>query len=76
MTFETTRPFVIGSTELDDPRFIAMTILTEGTVYYDGIPTNKINLDDLRSNITVVRDSFPSYGSPSQDADKIRLCEG
>ncbi|KIK71390.1 hypothetical protein GYMLUDRAFT_254610 [Collybiopsis luxurians FD-317 M1] len=29
-------------------------ILTEGTVYYDGIPTNKINLDALRSNITII----------------------
>ena len=29
-------------------------ILTEGSVYYDGIPTNKINLDALRSNITII----------------------
>ncbi|KAF8803435.1 multidrug resistance-associated ABC transporter [Phlegmacium glaucopus] len=29
-------------------------ILTEGTVYYDGIPTNKINLDALRSSITII----------------------
>ena len=29
-------------------------ILTEGTVYYDGIPTSKINLDALRSNITII----------------------
>ncbi|KAF8816580.1 P-loop containing nucleoside triphosphate hydrolase protein [Phlegmacium glaucopus] len=29
-------------------------ILTEGTVYYDGIPTNQINLDALRSNITII----------------------
>ena len=29
-------------------------ILTEGTVYYDGIPTNEINLDALRSNITII----------------------
>ena len=29
-------------------------ILTEGTVYYDGIPTDKINLDALRSNITII----------------------
>ncbi|KAH9475153.1 ATP-binding cassette transporter abc4 [Psilocybe cubensis] len=29
-------------------------ILTEGTVYYDGIPTNTINLDALRSNITII----------------------
>ncbi|KAF8803433.1 multidrug resistance-associated ABC transporter [Phlegmacium glaucopus] len=29
-------------------------ILTEGNVYYDGIPTNKINLDALRSSITII----------------------
>ncbi|KAF8799457.1 multidrug resistance-associated ABC transporter [Phlegmacium glaucopus] len=29
-------------------------ILTEGTVYYDGIPTEHINLDALRSNITII----------------------
>ncbi|KAF8803419.1 multidrug resistance-associated ABC transporter [Phlegmacium glaucopus] len=29
-------------------------ILTEGTVYFDDLPTNKINLDDLRSNITII----------------------
>uniref|UniRef100_A0A8H7XP05 P-loop containing nucleoside triphosphate hydrolase protein n=1 Tax=Psilocybe cubensis TaxID=181762 RepID=A0A8H7XP05_PSICU len=29
-------------------------ILTDGTVYYDGIPTNKINLSDLRSSITII----------------------
>ncbi|KAF5384757.1 hypothetical protein D9757_006267 [Collybiopsis confluens] len=29
-------------------------IFTEGTVYYDGMPTDKINLDALRSNITII----------------------
>ncbi|KAF9483581.1 multidrug resistance-associated ABC transporter [Pholiota conissans] len=29
-------------------------ILTEGTVYYDDIPTNRIKLDALRSNITII----------------------
>ncbi|KAK7005853.1 ATP-binding cassette transporter [Favolaschia claudopus] len=29
-------------------------ILTDGTVYYDGVPTHAINLDALRSNITVI----------------------
>lgn len=29
-------------------------ILTEGTVYFDGIPTNKINLEALRTNITII----------------------
>ncbi|KDR83115.1 hypothetical protein GALMADRAFT_238938 [Galerina marginata CBS 339.88] len=29
-------------------------ILTEGTVYYDGIATNSINLDALRSSITII----------------------
>jgi ABC-type multidrug transport system fused ATPase/permease subunit len=29
-------------------------ILTEGKVIYDGIPTDKINLDVLRENITII----------------------
>ncbi|CDO74329.1 hypothetical protein BN946_scf184850.g1 [Trametes cinnabarina] len=29
-------------------------ILTEGSVRYDGLPTEKINLDALRSNITII----------------------
>ncbi|KAJ6498923.1 P-loop containing nucleoside triphosphate hydrolase protein [Mycena sanguinolenta] len=29
-------------------------ILTDGTVYYDGVPTDSINLDALRSNITII----------------------
>ncbi|TFK34800.1 multidrug resistance-associated ABC transporter [Crucibulum laeve] len=29
-------------------------ILTEGNVFYDSIPTNKLNLDALRSNVTII----------------------
>jgi ABC-type multidrug transport system fused ATPase/permease subunit len=29
-------------------------IYTEGEIYYDNLPTSKINLDDLRANITVI----------------------
>ncbi|KAF9564162.1 P-loop containing nucleoside triphosphate hydrolase protein [Agrocybe pediades] len=29
-------------------------ILTEGTVYYDGVATDNLNLDALRSNITII----------------------
>ncbi|CCM01503.1 uncharacterized protein FIBRA_03559 [Fibroporia radiculosa] len=29
-------------------------ILTEGKVYYDGMPTDSVNLDALRSNITII----------------------
>ncbi|KAJ7919040.1 P-loop containing nucleoside triphosphate hydrolase protein [Mycena leptocephala] len=29
-------------------------IFTDGTVYYDGIPTSSLNLDALRSNITII----------------------
>ena len=29
-------------------------IPSDGTVYYDGIATNRINLDALRSNITII----------------------
>jgi len=30
------------------------TILTEGEVYLDGLPTSQLNLDALRSNITII----------------------
>ncbi|OCH87314.1 P-loop containing nucleoside triphosphate hydrolase protein [Obba rivulosa] len=29
-------------------------IITEGKVYYDGLPTDSVNLDALRSNITII----------------------
>ncbi|KAJ8082215.1 hypothetical protein PM082_008062 [Marasmius tenuissimus] len=29
-------------------------IPTEGEVYYDGLPTSKLNLEDVRSNITII----------------------
>ena len=29
-------------------------ILTEGDVHYDGLPTGRINLDALRSNVTII----------------------
>ena len=29
-------------------------IYTEGKVYYDGLPTDSMNLDALRSNITII----------------------
>ena len=29
-------------------------IITEGTVYYDGIATDTLNLDALRSNVTII----------------------
>ncbi|KAH7915135.1 hypothetical protein BJ138DRAFT_1170143 [Hygrophoropsis aurantiaca] len=29
-------------------------ILTDGNVYFDGIPTNSVNLEDLRSNMTII----------------------
>lgn len=33
---------------------ILRCIYTEGTVLYDGLPVNTINLDALRSNITII----------------------
>ena len=29
-------------------------IITEGRVYYDGVPTDSINLDALRSKLTII----------------------
>jgi ABC-type multidrug transport system fused ATPase/permease subunit len=28
--------------------------MTEGEVYYDGIPTSSLNLDALRSSVTII----------------------
>ena len=42
-------------------------ILTEGTVYYDGIPTNKINLDALRSNITIIPQTVSGFNERCLD---------
>jgi hypothetical protein len=40
-------------------------ILTEGTVYYDDIPTSSLNLDALRSNITIIPQVVSGFlGSP------------
>ena len=36
-------------------------ILTEGVVRYDGLPTDKINLDALRSNITIIPQVVSCY---------------
>ena len=36
-------------------------IFTEGTVFYDGIPTNQINLDALRSSITIIPQAVSGF---------------
>lgn len=38
-------------------------ILTEGNVYYDGITTNSINLDALRSNITIIPQTVRAHNT-------------
>ncbi|KAF5330041.1 hypothetical protein D9611_010477 [Ephemerocybe angulata] len=62
-------------------------ILTEGSIYFDGLPTNEINLDSLRSNITVIPqmpellsgtlrynlDPFEEYDDPTLNA-ALRSC--
>ena len=42
-------------------------ILTEGTVYYDGIPTSQINLDALRSNITIIPQTVSGFNERCLD---------
>ncbi|KAF8201224.1 P-loop containing nucleoside triphosphate hydrolase protein [Mycena galopus ATCC 62051] len=44
-------------------------IPTEGTVYYDGLPTASINLDALRANITIIPQSVPSRGTLRRNLD-------
>ncbi|KAF6764274.1 multidrug resistance-associated ABC transporter [Ephemerocybe angulata] len=59
-------------------------ILTEGSIYFDGLPTNEINLDSLRSNITVIPQMpellsditltpFEEYDDPTLNA-ALRSC--
>ena len=43
-------------------------ILTEGVVYYDGLATNTINLDALRSNITIIPQTVSPLYSNSVDS--------
>ena len=40
-------------------------IVTEGTVYYDGIDTNKLNLEALRSNITIIPQTVSAFNDAS-----------
>ncbi|KAH7905266.1 P-loop containing nucleoside triphosphate hydrolase protein [Hygrophoropsis aurantiaca] len=46
-------------------------IFTEGNVYYDGIPTSSINLEILRSNITIIPQMVPELltGTLRQNLD-------
>jgi hypothetical protein len=44
-------------------------ILTEGTVYYDGIPINTLNLDAIRSNITIIPQVVSEYVAASCQLD-------
>ena len=47
-------------------------IITEGTVYYDGLATNKINLDALRSNITIIPQVVrTTQSNPDHAADSV-----
>ncbi|TCD60867.1 hypothetical protein EIP91_009386 [Steccherinum ochraceum] len=51
-------------------------IITEGKMYYDGIPTDAINLDALRSNITIIP-QVPDLlsGSLRQNLDPFSQCD-
>jgi ABC-type multidrug transport system fused ATPase/permease subunit len=40
-------------------------IFTDGEMYYDGIPTSSINLDALRSNVTIIPQAVRRSTSPS-----------
>lgn len=42
-------------------------IITEGKVYYDGIPTDTINLDVLRSNITIIPQVVCPFPNPFRE---------
>lgn len=42
-------------------------ILTEGTVFYDGVPVQSINLDALRSNITIIPQTVSMIYSTSRN---------
>ena len=38
-------------------------VLTEGKVYFDGVPIDTVNLDALRSNITIIPQVVGAYSS-------------
>ena len=38
-------------------------IYTEGKVYYDGLATDSVNLDTLRSNITIIPQVVSTFDS-------------
>ncbi|KAF8956542.1 P-loop containing nucleoside triphosphate hydrolase protein, partial [Flammula alnicola] len=46
-------------------------ILTDGTVYYDGIATDSINLDSLRSSITIIPQTAKILGTLRQNLDPL-----
>ncbi|KAF7976801.1 hypothetical protein HWV62_5658 [Athelia sp. TMB] len=51
-------------------------IITEGSVYYDGLPTHTLNLDALRSNITVIPQSPELLsGTLRQNLDPFDQCD-
>jgi ABC-type multidrug transport system fused ATPase/permease subunit len=39
-------------------------ILTEGVVYFDGLETNTVNLDSLRSSITIIPQTVRTFPIP------------
>lgn len=49
-----TAPRLTGGPQSSLTLALLRCILTEGKVYYDRIPTDSINLDALRSNITII----------------------
>ncbi|EPS98690.1 hypothetical protein FOMPIDRAFT_1037403 [Fomitopsis schrenkii] len=51
-------------------------IITEGKVYYDGLPTDSINLDALRSSITIIP-QVPELlsGTLRQNLDPFQQCD-
>ncbi|EJT98591.1 P-loop containing nucleoside triphosphate hydrolase protein [Dacryopinax primogenitus] len=51
-------------------------IPTTGVVYYDGIPTNEINLEELRANITIIpQDPALMSGSLRSNLDPFSQCD-
>ena len=53
-------PFSTESPQSSLTLALLRCIVTEGKVYYDGIPTDSINLDALRSNITIIPQTVSS----------------
>ncbi|KAF8957021.1 P-loop containing nucleoside triphosphate hydrolase protein, partial [Flammula alnicola] len=52
---------------------LVLSILTEGEVYFDSIPTSQINLNALRTGITIIPQTVSNYDSVVRQLTNLSL---